>query len=182
MRSEGGFTLIELLLATGMMVVVLGTAVSVLTPILKDQPGVNGRDFNIQKARVALERLTREVRQGLAVDQATTSTLAIRTYTRRSVCGGTGTLSPGASATLCRVTYTCTGGTCTRTEAQPNGSGAGSAVKVVQGLSGNNVFSYSPNTTAPTYVGIRLALPNPSGTGSLTIGDGASLRNGTLEN
>ena len=34
--------------------------------------------------------------------------------------------------------------------------------------------------TAPTYVGITLAVPNPSGPGSLTVSDGASLRSATL--
>jgi type II secretory pathway pseudopilin PulG len=181
-RSDRGVTLVELLMATGLMLVILGSAVSVLTSVLNSQPKMSRRDYNLQKARSALNQMTREVRQGLAVDQATTSTMAVRTYTRRVVCGGTATLPASSPATLCRVTYSCSAGTCTRTEAQPNGSGAGSAVKVIQGLSSNSVFSYSPSTAAATYVRANLVLPNPSGGGSLTIGDGASLRNATLTN
>jgi hypothetical protein len=44
----------------------------------------------------------------------------------------------------------------------------------------SSVFTYSPSTTAPTYVGVTLKIPNPSGAGALTVSDGASLRNATL--
>jgi hypothetical protein len=181
-RSDRGVTLVELLMATGLMLVILGSAVTVLTSVMNSGPKISRRDYNVQKARIALNQMTREVRQGRAVEVATSSTLSLRTYTRRLVCGQSATLASGSPATECRVTYSCSAGTCTRIEAQPNGSGAGSAVKVIQGLSSNSVFSYSPNTTSATYVRANLVLPNPSGSGSLTIGDGATLRNATLAN
>lgn len=175
-------TFVELLVATGMALLVITSAMTVLTTVLNDQPKVSARDFNIGKARVALDRLTREIRQGIEVELATPNTLSFRTYTRRSVCGQSGTLPSGSPSTPCRVTYSCSAGTCTRTEAQENGLGAGSSVKLVQGLSSDSVFTYSPSSTAATYVRANLVLPNPSGGGSLTIGDGASLRNATLTN
>jgi hypothetical protein len=37
-----------------------------------------------------------------------------------------------------------------------------------------------PGESGPDYVGITLAVPNPSGTGSLKISDGAGLRSANL--
>ena len=50
-----------------------------------------------------------------------------------------------------------------------------------EGIDDADVFSYEPDAEKrPTFVGITLHLPNPSGSADLTISDGASLRNGIL--
>jgi len=56
----------------------------------------------------------------------------------------------------------------------------GTARLIISGINDANVFSYSPSTAAPTYIGVKLRVPNPTGQGALTVSDGASLRNATL--
>ncbi len=58
----------------------------------------------------------------------------------------------------------------------------GTATTIFSGIDSSNVFSYSPSAAAATYIGVTLRLPNPSGSGDLTVSDGASLRNATLTN
>jgi len=47
----------------------------------------------------------------------------------------------------------------------------------VSGLSSNDVFSYSPDATDPTYVGITLVFPAENGEEAITLTDGVALRN-----
>jgi hypothetical protein len=107
---------------------------------------------------------------------ATASQLSIVTYvdTPSSCSGATST-----TANLCSVTYSCSSGTCTRRVAKADGSSPGSTVTVLTGLSSSSIFSYSPSATAPTYIGVTLALPTSSGSNALTLIDGAALRNAT---
>ena len=82
----------------------------------------------------------------------------------------------------CQITYTCDATSCSRLEASP-GIFTGTAQRIFSGIDSSQVFTYVPNETnesKPTYVKVTLRLPNPSGTGALTVSDGASLRNATL--
>jgi type II secretory pathway pseudopilin PulG len=164
LAGDDGFTLTELLVATMIGIVVMGTGVMMFTAAIGSQPKQSARLAKVQDARTTSERLVRELRQGSAAPTATSSQLAIETY-----CGG------GASP--CRVTYTCTVGTCTRVEAQPGGTSPGPASTVVSGLSNTNVFTYSPSSSAPRWVGITLQFPAEGGDDAITVEDGAALRN-----
>ncbi len=181
-RGEAGFTLVELLVASTMGVVVLGAVGSLLVSALRDQPGISQKAVNIQTERWVLERMTRELRDGIRVDpgKASGSSVSFLTYVRHAECGGTAMLPSTSPSIKCEVTYTCSGSSCTRLEAAP-GVYTGTATTIFTGLSNSSsVFSYSPNTTSPTYVGVTLTIPNPSGSGGLTASDGVSLRNATL--
>jgi hypothetical protein len=89
-------------------------------------------------------------------------------------------LSSSSPAIECRVTYRCTSTTCYRAETAPESPEAGTEAVIFSGIDDSNVFTYSPNSEEPTYVGITLHIPNPSGPADLTVSDGASLRNATL--
>jgi hypothetical protein len=79
------------------------------------------------------------------------------------------------------VTYDCSSGTaCTRAEAAKGEVGEGVPKTIISGIQSGSVFNFSPSSEEPTFIGIVLRIPNPSGTGSLTISDGASLRTPTL--
>jgi type II secretory pathway pseudopilin PulG len=193
-RGEAGFTLIELLVASTMSIVVIGAVSSMLISALKNQPQISKRAENISEARWVLERLTREIRSGAVVDQASASSVSFRTFLRRTTCGGTGTPAESAPAIKCEVTYACTTTSCTRTEAAP-GFYTGTATTIFSGIDRSEVFCYvpssgaSPSTCGPppakageaTYIGATLHIPNPKG-GGLTVSDGADLRNATLAN
>ena len=174
-RSERGLTLIELLVAALIGMAVLGGAVTVFVGAVRSEPRVSSKVTAVQQGRVAVERITREVRQGLDVPTATAAQLSLVTYVKQATCGG----AAAGESKACLVTYTCTAGECTRTVAKPDGSSPGAAVQVVSGLASTNVFSYVPSEPEadPTYVGVELALTTREG-GPVVIADGATLRNG----
>jgi type II secretory pathway pseudopilin PulG len=179
-RREGGFSLIELLVASTMGIIVLSAVGSLVISAMRSQPEISRRAQNITTARWVLERLTREIRNGIAVDpkRATSSEVSFRTYVRRSTCGG-GVLASNLPARECQVTYRCTTTKCSRLEAAP-GVYTGTETTIFEGIDSSNVFSYSPNPQEATFIKITLRLPNPSGPAALTVSDGASLRNATL--
>jgi prepilin-type N-terminal cleavage/methylation domain-containing protein len=179
-RSEAGFTLVELLVASAMGVVVLSGVTAMVMGVMRAQPDVSKRAQNISTGRWVLERLTRELRNGVVVVKATPSEVSFRTYVRRATCGGAAA-SGTAPAIECKVTYSCTTTTCSRGEAPPASESTGTMTPIFSENDSSEVFSYSPSATAPTYVGITLHIADPGGAPDLTISDGASLRNATLE-
>lgn len=181
-RDEAGVTLIELLVAAAMGVVLCAAAGSLMISALRTQPEISKRSQDISTARWIMERLTREIRNGIAVDKdhATASEVSFTTYVRTSGCGSGKTLAASAKAIPCQVTYRCLASTCSRTEAVP-GVFTGSARTIFKGFSNTNVFSYTPKASEAKFVEVTLTFPNPSGRGGdLTITDGASLRNANL--
>ena len=173
LAASEGVTLVELLLATSLGLVIIGGSIGVLVSGIRSEPRLAERSADIQAARVAMENLTREIRQGELVTSATSGQLVLVTNVNSATCGG----ASSTSVRSCRVTYSCSGGQCTRRETNPDGTGTAPARVVVQGLSSNPVFSYSPSAAAPTYVGITLKFPTGSGDDSITLTDGVSMRN-----
>lgn len=174
MGDERGFTLPELLIATVIGLAIVGAGAMFFTVGVRDEPRAAARADRIQQARFTMERIVRELRQGSAVSSATAGQLTFVTYVDRTTCGGV----LANTARACRVTYNCSSGTCTRTEAQPDGSSPGTAVTVATGLSSSNVFTYTPATlTTPASVGVSLAFPAQNGDDAITLTDGATLRN-----
>lgn len=171
--GQEGFTLPELLMATVLGLLVVGVAATVFSAAVRSQPGLTKRGDAISQARFTMERLTRELRQGASVYTATPTQLSFLTYVDSDPCAG----AHSSTANACRVTYTCTTTACTRVEAKPDGTSPGGAVTVVSGLSSGNVFSYSPSTTAPMYIGATFTFPGQNGDDAITVSDGAALRN-----
>lgn len=191
--DESGLTLVELLVASAMSVILMGAVGSMLVGAMRSQPEVTDRAQDVSSSRWVLERMTREIRNGIRVDQATSSSLSLLTYVRRTACGGGVPVSSTTPAIKCQVTYQCTTTSCTRLEAA-EGVYVGTPKTLFTGINSSNVFCYVPSTESDplncgsavsaaetTYVGVRIRLPSPDGTGtSLTVSDGASLRNATL--
>jgi prepilin-type N-terminal cleavage/methylation domain-containing protein len=178
LRADGGFTLAELLVSMMITLIAFGAALLLLQIALKAQPQITDRGAAIQQGRVWIERLTRELRQGATVaGTPTPSQLAFLTYVRHTTCGGT---VSGASI-QCLVTYTCTAGTCSRRERNPNGTGTAPAQQMVTGLQTSSVFSYTPSPGAPEYIGVTLQFPASDDPGetedAITLTDGVNLRN-----
>lgn len=193
-RDEAGLTLVELLVASAMSVILVGAVGSMVISSVRTQPQVSKRAQNVSSARWVLERLTREIRNGIRVDVATASKVSFLTYVRRTACGGSTALPSGTPAIKCEVTYECTTTYCSRIEAN-DGVYTGTPTKIFSGINSSSVFCYVPSTESDsltcgtaastkgtTYVGVSLRIPNPSGPSNLTVSDGASLRNATLSN
>jgi hypothetical protein len=165
-----------------MSIVLVGAAGSMVISAMRSQPEVSSRANSISSARWVLERLTREIRDGVKVDNATASSISFQTYVRHTTCGGTTLLADTSPAIKCEVTYTCTTASCSRTETAPEVLTGGTPQTIFKGIDSSNVFNYSPSAAAATYVEVTLRIPNPSGGSALTVSDGASLRNATLAN
>jgi Tfp pilus assembly protein PilW len=182
--SEEGWTLVEMLLAASLGLIIVGAALGMFTSGLKSQPKATAQGAGVTQAQTAMERITRELRQGLGVITATSSQISVSTYVDQATCGG----AAASTAIRCRVTYSCSGGACTRTVSQSDGSAPGTAQTVVSGMSSSNVFTYWPNaagssgcaaagSTTPTYVCVTLAFPDNVGRNAITLSDGVGLRN-----
>lgn len=175
---EAGLTLVELLVAAAMSVVLVGAACTMLISAVRSQPSLSEKSQTISTARYVLERMTRELRNGVYVyPGASGAKVEFRTQVRRTACGGGVEENPAVPAIECRVTYACTTTACTRTETAPEVPGsAGTPTPLVGDLGSSKVFNFEPSAAEPTYVGITLHIPDPDGNGELTITDGAGLR------
>jgi Tfp pilus assembly protein PilW len=190
--EEAGMTLIELLVAMIMGMIVLGGTTAMLISAVRDQPQQSKQAQNVTTARFELERITREIRNGVKVTTSSSSSaVSFVARLRRITCGGAVPTDPSTPARECQVTYTCGTTSCARVEAEP-GAETGSATTVVTDIDSAEVFCYVPSSnadptqcgpaktgTSPTYIGVTLRVPNPSGSGHLTVSDGASLRSAT---
>jgi Tfp pilus assembly protein PilV len=176
--DESGFTLIELLVAGMITVALLGTLGYLFVIAQRNQPEIADRSDQIQRGRVAVESLTRDIREAYSVNGTpTASQLSVNTFVRHTSCGATTFRASTEPSIACRVTYTCTAGACVRVEANPDGSNPGSAVRVVDGLESSNVFDYQEGASGNAFVDVTLVFPSEREGESVTIADGAELRN-----
>lgn len=171
--EEGGWTLIELLVGAVVGLFVAGIALATLNLAVQAQPVTSERAGQIQEGRSLIERISRELRQGEQISAASSSALTLVTFVDSATCGG----DKATTARLCQVSYSCTGGICTRTEGNPDGSGSPTTTQVASGIRNAPVFSYSPDTVDPTYVGVELSFPADGGGETVTFSDGVALRN-----
>jgi type II secretory pathway pseudopilin PulG len=176
-RSQAGYTLVELLVASTVAMVVLGGAVTVFIGAVRSEPRTSSKVSAIRQGRVAVERISRELRQGSDVTSASAAGLTLIAYLPEGSCGG----SAEEGAEQCRITYACESSECTRAVAAPDGSSEGVAAQVVDELTSTEVFSYSPPLEAeaepePEYVGVEFSFETTEG-GPVVVSDGATLRN-----
>lgn len=190
--GEAGLTLVELLVAAAMSVVVVGAATTMLISAVRQQPELSQKAQAVSTARWQLERMTREVRNGVNVTESGSSSVSFVATVHHVTCGGA-VASAEAASIKCQISYACTATSCTRTEREVGASTGGSTTTIATGIDSAEVFCYVPSAetdptvcgpakseVTPTYVGITLEVPDPSGRGALTVSDGASLRTATL--
>lgn len=170
-RDERGFTLVELLIATSIGLVVVGAALAMFIGGVRSEPKTATKVAAIQDARVTLDRITRELRQALDVEEASPTELEIVTYVKATSCNGVA----GGTSIPCKVTYSCDGDVCMRTVAQPDGSAPGTPTEVVDGLVSAEVFDPQP-AVDPTYIGVDFVLLSGDDD-PVSLGDGVALRN-----
>ena len=171
-RSERGIGIPELLVGTMVCLIVAGAGMTVLTTVIRTSPEKTDRSAQVREGRTMIERLTRELRQAEAVSTATATNLDMITYVNSAACGG----AAATTAIRCRVSYSCAGSTCNRTERNPDGSGTPASEQIARGLGSASVFSYTP-ASDPTYVGVTLQMVGEEGEETITLSDGAAPRN-----
>lgn len=176
LAAQDGLTLPELLIAAMLSLILIGGSVTVMTASMQSEPRIAERTADVQSARVVMDRLTRELRQGATVISASGSQLSLITNVNSASCGG----AQSSEVRSCRVTYSCASGECTRRESNPDGTFPSPPETVVQGISGGTVFTYTPDLSAPTYVGVKLEFPAAGGDDSITLADGVTMRSVTV--
>ena len=177
-RSERGLTLIEMLVAMAMAIVVTGAAVAMLVSVMKRQPDLTERSDQVGQARVATERLVRDVRQAVVGSVNETTATGKRVEFETYVDGrcGTETVTAGKR---CKVVYSCAAEKCTRAS-----GGATTGVVIAEGVKNyKEVFEYvkGPSPCSAIvgekvmFLGVKLELKSKMG-GVTDLQDGASLR------
>lgn len=191
--DEAGMTLIELLVAMIMGIIVVGGATAMLISAVRTQPQQQKQAQSISTARFELERMTREIRNGINITVANPNSVSFVARVRRTACGGSVATSASTPSIQCQIVYSCTTTACTRIERQVGSTSGGAPTTIVRDIDSSSVFCFVPSAnpdptecgpakagTSPTYIGLTLSVPNPRGSGHLTISDGASLRGATL--
>jgi len=178
LRCERGYTLVEMLVAAAMTVAITVAALPVIDSAGCHEPQVSNKAAGIERARSFVERVKRDLRNAVNFNWTGTTNLSVNIYTRQYPCGSNTLEAPDLEPNICKVTYSCAGGTCTRQEQDPpNGLGhVGPVVTVVSGLADNNVFSVGP---FGIWVGLKVVMSNPkSVSDAVTLQDSVALRNG----
>ena len=178
--SESGLTLVELLIAATMSVIIIGAATAMLITALQRQPQLTQGADQVGDARLAVEKMVTQVRQGVVgtasvTNTATTSTLQMESYVDTR-CGTTSV----STSTKCKVVFQCASEVCSRT----TGTGTTSTERVIAGV--KNASSVFEPVTGPSpcvaatevvnFVEVRLELKTRKGNGVTKIQDGAGLR------
>jgi len=176
-REEHGLTLVELMVAAAVGLVVVGGALTMFVGAIHSEPRTSSKAAAIQQARFTVDRITRELRQGIETVTTSPSQLRLITYVKAATCGG----AAATTSIACEVTYACSAGKCTRQVAPPNGIPPKPAVQVANGLASSNVFSYvyPPKSSDPSYVGVSLSFESEGQ--PVTLTDGVALRNPSEE-
>lgn len=177
--GEGGYTLVETMLAAALGLVLLGAIFVVSNLVTRSEPTIRGRSDQVQLGRALIERVDRELRQSERIDTYSASGMTLWTYVRHSTCGGGAQASSTTAAIVCKVTYACAGGVCTRAETGTGSSGTGTPYPVVSGLTTSTPFTYTG--TPPYYVGISFVLAGTNGGHAITLSDGVNVRNVTSD-
>jgi hypothetical protein len=164
-----------------------------LISAVRAQPKQQKQAQSITTARYELERMTREIRNGVSVTASSSSGVSFVARVRRKECGGEVSTSATTPAIQCQIVYSCTTSSCTRTERKVGATSGGATTTIITGIDSATVFCFVPSAnvdptecaaakagTSSTYIGVTLHVPNPNGSGSLTITDGASLRSAML--
>ena len=160
--QQAGFSLMELLVAQGLFLLVIGGALSMLDTQSKLAPRDQERAFAMREAQVGMAGLVRELRQTKTVVFASASRFEVELI---------------RNGALRRVGYKCdeapavddpgnpydqTYVRCMRVEG-PAGAALpsyGTGRPVIDRLLTGTVFSYSPNSSSPTYVTTTVRVPS----------------------
>jgi prepilin-type N-terminal cleavage/methylation domain-containing protein len=141
-RRESGFTLVELLIVMALLGIVSVVLFTQLTSVQKGEVFERGRAEALDEMRVAMDRMSREIRQAYSVTPTpSASTLAIDTYVQGSPV---------------HIVYTVSGTTLTRQ------AGSQVARPLQTGLANATVFEYEPSADNVEVVQIALAVHPPN--------------------
>jgi Tfp pilus assembly protein PilW len=158
-RSETGFTLIEVLVASALAIVVLGGVLAALESSQRVQARDTEWALTLQEGRAGLARMAHEIRQASKVEKAEASTVLFLA----TVAGKKWEVKYECNVAQSGTTYQ----ECVRFAAEEGKSLPTTGTPIVRDLTnGASVFSYSPTSTSPTVVTLKMEIPAK---GTLTL-------------
>ena len=156
--------LVELLVVCVVGVLLFGVALTIYHVATRGEANTSTRSETLQRAGTAMERMTRELRQGSSIVSSSPTQIVFETYV-----GGVGNR---------RVRYSCSGTSCTRAVAPSGTNSFGAATTLVSDVN-PNVF-----TVLAQQVKLRLRLTKltdpdagPGRQVTSELSDGVTLRN-----
>lgn len=157
-RPEDGYTIVELTVTIAIFAIVLASLVGVFISVQRSQAFVSDRTESLDSLRLAIDRLSKEVRQTTTVTAQSATSLAITTFVAGSAED---------------ITWAVVGGTLTRTDQW------GASMTMLQNVTNSDVFTYTPATGRPVVVAVRLEMrPAQSPDTLLELTSEIRLRNG----
>lgn len=167
LREERGFQLIELLLVISLLSIVLGAVLALLDVTGQTAPKHIERGQRVREGETAVGRITRDVQNAKSATVTSSRVLDLVVQVRTG----------DASVAYKSVRIDCsTGQSCVRTQG-PVGGPLGSPETLVTGVANTDVFTPTPSSGAPGYIGVTLALSLQGSTRPYYLNDGAELRN-----
>lgn len=124
-----------MVVVTGLLLIVCTAMMSVFAGVQRSTLRQTARSESTDDVRLAMERLTKEIRQTALVRSGTASTLDVDTY---------------LNGVLTRVRYAASGTILTRT------SGSGSALTLLSRLTSTSIFTYAPDAIRPSVIAVAL--------------------------
>jgi prepilin-type N-terminal cleavage/methylation domain-containing protein len=157
--GDRGFTLVELLVTMVIALVAFTAVASLLVRGMDDQVSVQNRVSQLEEAQAVMQRLVFELREATSVAYVSSSSISYS--------------EPVASGSQ-NVSFSCSTSTeiCTTTT-------LGVTQTAITGVTNSNVFTASPSTSSPRYIGIELVVSAPE-QNPVSLTDGVGLRNVTL--
>ncbi len=133
--AESGFTVIEITVTLSIMLVVVGALLTIFDSTQRTQVFAQERSQTLDEIRLALDRMTKEIRQGSVVESAsTTSFLGVDTY---------------VNGVATHIHYTVSGTSLLR---EVNGSSS----TLLANLNSSDVFTYAPDAASAQVITITL--------------------------
>jgi hypothetical protein len=163
-------TLTELLAVIPMMLVVLGSTLALHNLATRELGGQENRVRSLIDQKNGLERITRELRDAIAVTYQSAQIIDAQTTNGRW------------------VRYDCSGSACRRSEGPQEGVFDAGPVVVIDGvrsadfqLFADSDTGFQPNIDDPTYVAISLKVDVKGAKSPIALDDGFNLRNEPTE-
>jgi prepilin-type N-terminal cleavage/methylation domain-containing protein len=153
-EAQAGFTLVELLVTMLIMGVVATAVMAVAMRTFTTTATITNRRDVLADGRVALDRLSKQLRQGESIDQGSSSPSSI-------------TFSGYIDGTQATIKWQVTGSSAPYTLEESTLGGANS-VPIVSALSDDQVFTYTTHGSVVDQVTVRLPLQTSTTTVVMT--------------
>lgn len=162
--GEAGFTLVEALVAGAIGIVLLLAVQNLVGVATRSQAGTGARSETLGAQRVALERMTRELRQATTINATTPGLVEFQIY-------------GSAPGTARQIRYDCrTSNSCRRYDGPAGGSWTLTNDALVQNVQ-SATFTTETYAASQDYVAIDLRVSLPGRSLPITLSDGVHLRN-----